>query len=74
MENINLNKSIEEVLAAKYSQVKVISDDGVHFKVIIRDSFFNDKSLIESHRAVYQSLGDLMQEIHALSIDVKGLD
>ncbi|MCH9769922.1 MAG: BolA family transcriptional regulator [Gammaproteobacteria bacterium] len=42
-----------------------------HFKLIIAAKIFNDKSLIESHRLIYQALDQLMQtDIHALSIEL----
>ena len=43
-----------------------------HFALRIVSQAFQDKSLIERHRMVYQAVDDLMQtEIHALSIDAK---
>ena len=43
---------------------------GGHYKAIIISDDFQDKSLIERHRMVYDALGDLMQnEIHAFSMN-----
>ena len=40
-----------------------------HFNVSLRSSEFTGHSMLERHRMVYASLGDLMQtDIHALSI------
>lgn len=42
-----------------------------HFTVKIASPSFANKSLIESHRLVYEALGDMMEnDIHALSIKV----
>lgn len=48
---------------------------GGHFNVLIVAEAFNDKSLIQRHRMVYEAMGDAMQkEIHALSIQAKTPD
>ena len=44
-------------------------DGGFHLEAIIVSNDFTDKSLIERHKLVYASLGDLMKhEIHAFSM------
>lgn len=44
---------------------------GGHFKIIIVSESFNQKSLVESHRLIYDALGDLVgKEIHALQIKI----
>ena len=41
-----------------------------HFRVLIISQAFAEKSLLDRHRMVYKSLGDLMRtDIHALAID-----
>jgi BolA protein len=41
-----------------------------HFRVLIISQAFADRSLLDRHRMVYKSLGDLMRtDIHALAID-----
>lgn len=43
-----------------------------HFTITIGSDQFNDKSLLESHKLVYEALGDLMKtDIHALRIIIK---
>ncbi len=43
-----------------------------HFSVTVVSAAFDDKSLIQRHRMVYEALGDAMQtDIHALSIDAR---
>ena len=54
------------------ADVSVTSDDNVHFSAIIISSSFENLSLIDRHKVIYESLGDNMrQEIHALSIDAR---
>lgn len=44
-------------------------DGGFHLEAVIVSSDFNNKSLIDRHKMVYASLGELMkQEIHAFSM------
>jgi len=43
-----------------------------HFDVTIVSADFEDKSLIQRHRAIYNALGGLMEsDIHALSISAQ---
>ena len=45
---------------------------GGHFIVTIVSPAFEDKTLIQRHRLVYDAVGDIMHsEIHALSINAK---
>ena len=49
--------------------VNVSSDDNVHFEAVVISQGFQEKSLVQRHQMVYDSLGDKMQsEIHALSL------
>ena len=49
--------------------VNVSSDDNVHFEAIVISQGFQEKSLVQRHQMVYDSLGNKMQsEIHALSL------
>lgn len=46
-----------------------LHDGGFHLEAIIVSKDFEDKGLIDRHRLVYESVGDLMKhEIHALSM------
>lgn len=46
-----------------------VTGDGQHFEAIITYDGFDNKSMIQQHRMVYEALGDKMQNtIHALSI------
>ena len=39
-----------------------------HFKIVIVSDRFKNLSLIQRHKEIYNSLGDIMNQIHALSI------
>lgn len=42
---------------------------GGHFQVLLVSGSFRGKSVVERHRAIYETLGELMkQEIHALTL------
>jgi acid stress-induced BolA-like protein IbaG/YrbA len=46
-----------------------VTGDGTHFEAVVVCDAFRDKGLLQRHRMVYGSLGDLMQSaIHALSL------
>lgn len=46
-----------------------VTGDGHHFEAIIIYSGFENKSVIQQHRMVYDALGDKMKSlIHALSM------
>ena len=48
-------------------------DDGSgesHWHVAIRSSAFAGQSRVARHRAVHAALGDVMERIHALSLDL----
>ena len=39
-----------------------------HFKIVIVSDNFMKKSLIQRHKEIYKALGEIMNDIHALSI------
>lgn len=42
-----------------------------HYAIVIQSPRFKDKSLVDSHRLIYQALGSLMEtDIHALRITI----
>jgi len=46
-----------------------LHEGGFHLEAIIVSEAFNEKTLIERHRMVYEAMGRLMKhEIHALSM------
>ncbi len=52
------------------AEVRVMSDDNVHFATVVVAGEFAGKRMIARHQLVYRALGERMgREIHALSID-----
>lgn len=47
------------------------ADAETHFNVEVISDKFDGLRLIQRHRLIYESLGDLMETIHALSIKAK---
>ena len=46
-----------------------LHEGGFHLEAIIVSEAFNEKTLVERHRMVYEAMGKLMKhEIHALSM------
>ncbi len=45
------------------------TEDNHHFQVKVVAEQFAGKSLLQQHRMVYDALGGLMNEIHALGIE-----
>ncbi len=39
-----------------------------HFKAVIISEAFSGKRLVQRHQLVYQAMGDVMKEIHALAL------
>lgn len=42
-----------------------------HFRVVIASGALAGKSRVMQHRAVHEALGDVVKQIHALSIEIK---
>ena len=58
--------------SAKHAGHAGAASGGGHFIVNIVATAFNDKTLIQRHRLVYDAVDDIMHgEIHALSIQAK---
>lgn len=45
-----------------------------HFRIKIRAAGFADLGRVARHRAVHAALGDLNTRIHAIALDIGGLD
>ena len=51
------------------THVNVYGPDEIHFQALVVCEDFTDKTLVQRHQLVYQTLGDKLQtEIHALSL------
>ena len=62
-----IKAAIESALPG--SVAEPYSEDNHHFEVKVTAPQFAGKSLLSQHRAVYQALGELMNDIHALAIE-----
>ena len=61
--------------SAKHAGHAGAASGGVHFIVTIVSTAFENKSLIQRHRLVYDAVDDIMHsEIHALSIQASTPD
>ena len=49
-------------------------DSESHFKLVIVSNNFNDMSKVHRHQAVYSALNNVMNKIHALSIQAFTVD
>lgn len=57
------------------AQVRVESDDNVHYTARIVSQTFSGCSRVQRHRQVHDAIGEAMgQEIHALSLNLKTPD
>jgi acid stress-induced BolA-like protein IbaG/YrbA len=62
----SIKQNIEQGMRASYLSVE---GDGRHFEAVVVSDEFADKSRVQRHQRVFQTLGDRMRgEIHALSI------
>lgn len=51
-------------------QVSDLTGEGKNFDIRISSAAFNNKSMMDQHKMVYQALGDAMKtEIHAVKIN-----
>lgn len=77
-----ISEKLHETLQPTYISIqddssKHIGHEGAktgagHFSIEIASSMFEDKSLLECHRLIYQALdGAIPTEIHALKIKIK---
>jgi len=63
-----IRRRIEAALPGARVVVTDSTGAGDHFDVEVEARAFADQGLVEQHRLVYGALGDLMREIHALSL------
>lgn len=68
-QHLDIKKLEIEDESYKHAGHKQNQNVGSHFKAIIISKSFNDLSLIDRHRLVYESLGNLIgKDIHAFSM------
>lgn len=68
--NPNNLEVIDESAFHKGHKEALLQPSAGHFKVIMNCASFANLSLLQRHRMVYDALGDLMKEIHALSLSL----
>ena len=65
--NESLNISSLKILNESYMH-NVPEDAESHFKIVIVSNDFSNLSQLQRHKLVYKHLGNIMDDIHALSI------
>jgi stress-induced morphogen len=63
-----VRRSIETALPGARVAVTDTTGAGDHFEVAVETAAFAGKTLVEQHQLVYRALGQLMPQIHALSL------
>jgi stress-induced morphogen len=63
-----LQRRLADALPGATIVVVDTTGEGDHFDVRVRAATFAGMSLVDQHRLVYDALGDLMRQVHALSL------
>ena len=70
-----IEKLIKKSIPDAQIEIKDLMGDNNHYSATIRSKLFNNLNKIEQHKRVYKSLGGKMgNELHALSLNTKGID
>ena len=70
-----IEKLIKKSIPDAQIEIKDLMGDNNHYSATIRSKLFHNLSKIEQHKLVYKSLGGKMgNELHALSLNTKGID
>ena len=70
-----IEKLIKKSIPDAQIEIKDLMGDNNHYTATIRSKLFNNLNKIEQHKLVYKSLGGKMgNELHALSLNTKGID
>ena len=65
----DIEKHIKEALPDANVEIQDLAGDGNHYSATVTSSQFKDKSKIEQHKMVYNSLkGKMGNELHALAL------
>ena len=68
----DIEKHIKEALPDANVEIQDLAGDGNHYSATVTSSQFKNKSKIEQHKMVYNSLkGKMGKELHALAIKTK---
>ena len=63
------NPSVLSIINESYMH-NVPKDSETHFKVILVSNDFTNLALVKRHKAVYDTLKNIMNQIHALSLHI----
>ena len=75
IKDLNMAFSVEHLyLENESSMHNVPPDSESHFKLVIVSKNFNNMSKVQRHQAVYSVLNNVMNKIHALSIQAFTID
>ena len=68
-----LKEKIEKNLPGSVVEIIDERDDGMHYKAIVKNEKFGNKSLVEKHRMVLDVLKEDFKNgsLHSLSIEIK---
>ncbi len=69
----DLKEKIEKNLPGSIVEIIDERDDGMHYKAIVKNKGFENKSLVEKHRMVLDVLKEDFKngKLHSLSIEIK---
>ena len=69
----DLKEKIEKNLPGYIVEIIDERDDGMHYKAIVKNKGFENKSLVEKHRMVLDVLKEDFKngKLHSLSIEIK---
>lgn len=64
-----LSSLLKEVFNDAEISIEDLAGDGDHYAVTVKSSHFKDKTRVQQHKMVYDSLkGAMAEELHALAI------
>lgn len=70
-----IKELIKETIPDAKIEIKDLMGDNNHYSATITSKVFNNLNKIEQHKLVYKSLkGKMGNELHALSLNTKGID
>jgi stress-induced morphogen len=69
----DLRRRLDEAFPGADVVVADTTGEGDHFEVRVRASAFDGVGLMQQHRMVYEALGDMMSQIHALSLHTEAV-
>jgi stress-induced morphogen len=68
VEVAEIERRLAAALPGAVLTIRDTTGEGDHFDVQVRAPAFAGLGLVEQHRLVYDALGDLMPQVHALAL------